>query len=97
MFLPASATIARVITITKTVTTGTVLSVRSVWAKARLLTIFTCVQVTKGGAKVLRIERVEDGYMAYVGNLSRHFATLHEAVLWAEKQVYACDTKSEDR
>ena len=45
----------------------------------------------------MRIERVEDGYMAYVGNLSRHFATLHEAVLWAEKQVYACDTKSEDR
>lgn len=45
----------------------------------------------------MRIERVEDGYMAYVGNLSCHFATLHEAVLWAEKQVYACDTKSEDR
>lgn len=47
--------------------------------------------------EVLRIERVENGYMAYVGNLSCHFSTLQEAVLWAEKQVYACDTKSEDR
>lgn len=45
----------------------------------------------------MRIERVEDGYMAYVGTLSRHFSTLHEAVLWAEKQVYVCNTKSEDR
>ena len=45
----------------------------------------------------MRIERVENGYMAYVGALSCHFATLHEAVLWVEKQVYACNTKSEDR
>lgn len=44
----------------------------------------------------MRIERVENGYMAYVGNLSCHFSTFHEAVLWAEKQVYACDTKSEE-
>lgn len=27
----------------------------------------------------MRIERVENGYMAYVGNLSCHFSTLHEA------------------
>ena len=36
----------------------------------------------------MRIERVEDGYMAYVGERSQHFNTLHEAVLWAEKLLY---------
>lgn len=41
----------------------------------------------------MRIERVEDGYMAYVGNLSRHFATLHEAVQWAE---YVCNNQCKD-
>lgn len=97
MFPPASAMTVRVITITRIATTGIAFPVRNVWTRVRLHTTSTCVQVTKGGAKVLRIERVKDGYMAYVGNLSRHFATFHEAVLWAEKQVYACDTKSEDR
>lgn len=61
------------------------------------MTIPDRVCVRKGGEKALRIERVEDGYMAYVGTLSCHFDTLREAVLWAEKQVYACNTKSEDR
>lgn len=36
----------------------------------------------------MRIERVEDGYMAYVGEYSQHFDTFHEAVLWAEKLLY---------
>lgn len=36
----------------------------------------------------MRIERVEDGYMAYVGEHSQHFDTFHEAVLWAEKLLY---------
>lgn len=36
----------------------------------------------------MRIERVEDGYMVYVGEPSQHFDTFHEAVLWAEKLLY---------
>lgn len=35
----------------------------------------------------MRIERVEDGYMAYVGEHSQHFKTFEDAVLWAEKMA----------
>ena len=94
MFPPASATTVRVITTMRIVTVDIAFPVRSAWARVRLRTTSTYVRVTKGGAKALRIERVEDGYMAYVGNLSRHFATLHEAVLWAE---YVCNNQCKDR
>lgn len=42
----------------------------------------------------MRIERVEDGYMAYVGEHSRHFDTFHEAVLWVKKQLYGSEQEN---
>lgn len=40
----------------------------------------------------MKIERTDDGYVATVGELSEKFATIEEAVAWADETIYTKET-----